>query len=214
MLNPPLSTLPYDVLVYIVDHVAALSADKDLRALCLTHRVFTYACQKWIFRTLRLYGGGKISVDDQLQTKGAILPKAPLLSRWIRKIQLTNVNNQLFWLLSDPRFVSILQMLALSAVPPSELGLAGTIFEDDYFLATRLSQSFLPWTLTTLVLRNCQNVPLAIITMLPRLRKLELDLVEAGTWEGCFENDDEIPAGKCSPAIEVFDSRQSHTMLA
>ncbi|KAF9561637.1 hypothetical protein CPC08DRAFT_735499 [Agrocybe pediades] len=220
MLNPPLSILPYEILLYIVDCLAALSsADRDLRALSLADRAFTSACQKWIFKTFRLFGGGKATVDDQLQTKGKILAQVPLLSHWIRKIQLQDINNRLSWLLSEPRFVSILQMLALSPAPPNELILEGAlykpvVFSDIYFFTTRLSQSFFPGTLTTLRLWECRDVPLTIITMLPRLKILYLDTIEAGK-EDCSEYGvSELLESKHIPAIEVFESRRSHTMLA
>ncbi|KAF4611861.1 hypothetical protein D9613_004341 [Agrocybe pediades] len=219
MLNSPLSTLPYDVLVYIVDHVAALSCfDEDLRALCLTDRVFKYACQKWIFKTFTLVDGEKATVDDQLQTKGRILAKAPELSRWIRKIHLCDINDQLTWLLSEPRFTSILQMLALSLTPPNELVIQGSlyypsVFYDDRFFIARLSQSFLPRTLTTLRLVDCRDVPLTIITMLPRLKSLYLDDVEARE-KDYPEYGSELLGSKHIPAIEVLESRRSHTMLA
>ncbi|KAF4611446.1 hypothetical protein D9613_004334 [Agrocybe pediades] len=219
MLNPPLSILPYEILLYIVDCLAALSsADRDLRALSLADRIFTSACQKWIFKTFRLYGGGKATVDDQLQTKGKILAQVPLLSHRIRKLQLQDINNQLSWLLSEPRFVSILQMLALSPIPPNELILEGSwykpvVFSDIHFFTTRLSQSFFPGTLTTLRLWECRDVPLKIITMLPRLKNLYLDAIEAGK-EDCLEYGDELLGSKHIPAIEVLESRQSHTMLA
>ncbi|KAF4611854.1 hypothetical protein D9613_004348 [Agrocybe pediades] len=220
MLNPPLSILPYDVLVYIVDHVAALCFHEDLRALCLTDRVFTYACQKWIFKTLRLFNSEfeKATMDEQLQTKGRILAKAPELSRWIRNISLSDINDQLTWLLLEPRFISIMQMFALSPAPPNELVLEyflyhPVVFRDVRFFIRRLSQSFLPRTLTTLRLRQCRDVPLTIITMLPRLKSLYLDDSEAREKDYPAYGS-ELLESKHIPAIEVLQSRRSHTMLA
>ncbi|KAF4611444.1 hypothetical protein D9613_004336 [Agrocybe pediades] len=226
MLNPPLSTLPYDILSYIVDHVAALlSADKDIKALCLADRVFTYACQTWIFQTLYLDGSFERPLKQQVYSKANILASTPVLSRRVRKIHLYNIQNKFCSLLSDPRLVAIFQMLALSPKPPSELEIS-TIqtyyvplsFASVALLPMYLSKKILPQTLTSLRLEYCRDVSPSIFHMLPLLR--EVYLTEARQTrqttdvQSSYHGDLRLPPGSRAPALEVLSHSRSHTILA
>ncbi|KAF9564955.1 hypothetical protein CPC08DRAFT_815708 [Agrocybe pediades] len=221
MLNPPLSTLPYDILSYIVDHVAALlSADKDIKALCLADRVFTYACQTWIFQTLYLDGSFERPLKQQVYSKAKILASTPVLSRRVRKIHLYNVQNKFCSLLSDPRLVAIFQMLALSPNPPSEIEISTiqTYYEPLSFASVALlpmclSKSFLPQTLTSLRLEYCRDVSPSIFHMLPLLREVHLaEARQTANMQSSCRGD--LPPGSRAPALEVLKHYRSHTILA
>jgi hypothetical protein len=232
MLNPPLSLLSYDLIGYLVEHVARLrvsSANKALHNLSLADPAFTEFCQKYIFRTLNFndgkWGDGS-RISMKLEKVKRILDDNPLLAHRVRKIQFSiEYCHQDTWVFQNPSdlrgkdaayavaFTSILQLLDNSPMPPHELHLTMQLhpIED---LVGRLSQSFFSHTLTILHLTGfeCENVPLPIFLVCPRLKEVHLD--EAGAADEDYNNyPDEQCSGRESPALEIFICRKSDTVV-
>ena len=219
MLNPPLSHLPDELLDSIVEHVAAdprLDNDKILYNLSLADRAFTQTCQKYIFRDFKI---SSLKIPQKLKRAKKILDDKPSFANQVRTVQLSVSRDEWAWLFNDSTFISILQLLAKSPVPPHELHLGHTtttgmfvsfIIEDPILVVRRLVQSFFSQTLTILHLTKCGNVPLPIFLICPRLREVFLDRVWA---EMSY---DEYPDNQCSgrepPPLEVFDYRDSHLL--
>jgi hypothetical protein len=215
MLYPPLSLLPEELLDYIVEHVAAQAKlrfnDEILYNLSLADRAFTQSCQKYIFRDLKLI---TINLNtEKLKRAKKIFDDKPSLANQVRTLQLAVLRDECAWFFNDPTFISILQLLANSPVPPHELHFFGYIFaiHDPILVVRQLAQSFFSQTLTILRLTECKNVPLPIFLICPRLREVSLDHV------GAEKSYDECPDNQCSgrelPSLEVFDYRDSHSLL-
>ena len=219
MLKPPLSLLPDDLLNYIVDHVAKLPfSNSNLYNLSVTDRAFTRFCQAYIFKDLYLgYGWGtNNSISNKLAKIKYILNDEPSFANRVRTVHLTVEDEQNKWLFNDPDFITIIQLLAKSLMPPHELHLTGHwysfIIEDPIFVVGWLMKSFFSQTLTVLNLSDCRNVPLTLFLVCPNLIEVYLDDVEV------FESrDDEYPDTQCSgrdlPALECLIYRHSESVV-
>ena len=211
------------------DHIARLSAsysDKALNNLSLADRAFTESCQKHVFRTLTLgretTTRGKIY--KRLTKVKRILDDRPLFATLVRKIQLFIEHGRNAWIFQNPSseelcfedgardvsLISILHLLANSPIPPHELHIIGPYpFEDPILVVRQLAESFFAHTLTILHLVACENVPLPLFLLCPRLKEVLLDTVGHA--------DDKHPAEHCSgrevPALELLDYCDSHTVV-
>jgi hypothetical protein len=214
MLNPPLSLLSVELLDYIVEHVAKLPfKDEMLYNLSLSDRAFTQSCQNYIFRNFKVSNSKKI--PKKLKRAKKILDDKPSFANQVRTVQLA-ISPDECALFNDPAFISIFQLLAKSPVPPHELYfgghmLASLTIDDPILVVRRLGQSFFSQTLTILRLTECENVPLPIFLICPRLREVSLDYVMAEKSYG------EFPDNQCSgrepPPLEVLHYRDSHSLL-
>jgi hypothetical protein len=169
MLNPPLSLLSDDLVDYLVAYVAKLPgsfANEALHNLSLSDAAFTEFCQKYVFGTLSLgrEDGTRSRISKKLIKVKSILDNKPLFANQVRKIQLFTRNRQNAWLLQHPSsnhphrkdaitFISILQLLPNSPMPPHELFLSMGLYpiEDPILVVGRLSQSFFSQTLARLL---------------------------------------------------------------
>ena len=217
MLSPPLSLLSDDLLALIVEHTAKLPfSDENLCNLSLADRAFTQSCQKYIFRDLKLWN--TIEISKELKRLKKILDDKPLFANHVRMVQLVISRNESAWLFNkDGTFISILQLLANSPVPPHELAIGGWSeiplkIEDPILVVRQLAQSFFSQTLTILRVSRCANVPLPLFLTCPRLRVLLLDQVAAT--EKSYNNYPENQcAGREAPQLEVLDYRNSHSLV-
>ena len=219
MLNPPLSLLSDDLLNYIVDHVAELPfSDSNLYNLSVTDRAFTRFCQAYIFKDLYLgYGSGtNNSITKKLAKIRNILDDEPSFANRVRTVHLTVIRQRNKWLFDDPTFITIIQLLAKSLMPPHKLHLRGRwnsfVIEDPILVVERLMQSFFSQTLTILYLTECENVPLTLFLVCPHLREVYLYYVEV------FDSrDDGYPDTQCSgrelPALEHLNYRRSASLV-
>ena len=218
MLNPPLSLLSDYLINYIVDHVARLPFPcPNLCNLSITDRAFTSFCQTYIFKDLYLgyKSGSKNSIIKKLAKIGNILNDNPSFANRVRTVHLTVKHEENKWLFTDPTFITIIQLLAKSLMPPYKLHLKGQsrsfIIEDPIFVVERLMQSFFSQTLTVLVLDDCKNVPLTLFLVCPKLREVYLDDVEV------LKRYDEYPDTQCSgrelPALERLNYRKSESLV-
>jgi hypothetical protein len=219
MLNPPLSLLSEDLFAYIVDHISKLPySNRHLHNLSLADRVFTRFCQAHIFKDLHLgYGSGHQSrISKKLETMRKILNDEPSFANRVRTVTLTISYKGSRWLFNDPTFVSIIQLLDKSPMPPNKLHLIGKvnpfIFEDPILIVGRLMQSFFSETLTVLHLFKCDNVPLTLFFICPRLREVFTDHVEMTKKE--YDNyPDEQCSGRELPALERLSYRNSESLI-
>ena len=231
MLDPPFSLLSADLVEYLVgEHVAnSPIAKKDLHNLSLAHPAFTEVCQKYLFRTLTLgQAGTRSMISKRLTAVKRNLDDKPLLANRVRKIDLFIEHKQNAWLFQNstsekPRrkdaayaitFVSILQLLANSPIPPHKLHLYVAVYpiEHPVLVVERLSQSFFSETLTILHLTRCSNVPLPLFLLCPRLKEVCLDRVGAAE-DGYDKYPEEQCSGRVTPALELFDYRSSQTVV-
>ena len=226
MLNPPFSHLPDELLDSIVEHVAKAAKlsfkDQTLNNLSLADRAFTQSCQRYIFRNFKVikrnFLQGTQDVMIKLERAKKMLDDKPSIANQVRTVQLTISRNECAWFFNDPTFISILQLLAKSPLPPHELYLrecmyasSASIAKDSIHLVRRLAQSFFSQTLTILHLAECENVPLPIFLICPRLREVSLDFVGA---EMSFdEYPDNQYSGREPPRLEVLCYRDSHSLL-
>ena len=222
MLNPPLSLLSDDVLVYIVEEVAKDSfADGTLKSLSLADRAFTQSCQKYIFRTLTLGHMGEITlfrrpvnvkkISKQVAKVKKFLDNKPSFANRVRKVQLPQFDISLF---KDPNFLSILQLLAKSPMSHElHLGtLMRSTIEDPMQVMRQLTESFFSETLTILHITGCANVPLPIFLVCPRLREVLLDM-DGATDTSYYKYPDNQCSGREAPLLEVFQYRNSHSVV-
>jgi hypothetical protein len=215
MLKPPLSLVSDDLLAFIVETIADLPfADENLKNLSLADRAFTHSCQKYIFRELTLWKSRDIS--KRLKKLKKILDDKPLFANHVRMVDLDISREDTAWLFEDRTFISVLQLLANSPVPPYELYLTGgsvfpLIFEDPILVVRQLTQSFFSQTLTILRLK-CAKVPLTLLLTFPRLRNLELNIVEASE-KSYNKYPDNQCSGREAPQLEVLGYRNSHSIV-
>ena len=216
MLNPPLSLLSDYLLSYIVDHVAELpSSELDLYNLSITDRAFTRSCQAYIFKDLRFKldnrGGHRENISRLIKMRN-ILNDEPSLANRVRTIRFTVEVKRydLKWLFNDPNFITIIQHLTKSLMPPHKLHLTGYYYvftiEDPIFVVGWLMKSFFSQTLTVLNLLSCRNVPLTLFLVCPNLREVSMNNVKV------FEpGHDGYPASQRSgrelPALEYMAYR-------
>lgn len=215
MLNPPLSLLSYELLDYIVKHIAALpNGHKHLCNLSLADRAFTQFCQQYIFQTLQLGNNipSKSRIPHTLKKMGSILNEKPSFATQVRVVQFIIPPGRNVWLFNDRTLIRILKMLAESPRPPHKLLFGWATIEDPITVVKRLTQSFFSQTLTTLILDECDNVPLPLFLVCPKLREVVLD--GAGVTE---ESYDKYPDNQCSgreaPALELFNYRNSQSLV-
>jgi hypothetical protein len=218
------------------DHLARLSGsfvDETLHNLSLADRAFTKFCQKYIFRTLALgrEEGTRSRISKKLTQVKRILDDKPIFANRVRKIQLFIEHRENAWLFQSngrnhPRrkdaayaitFMSILQLLATSPMLAHELHFATGLYpiEDPVLVVGQLSQSFFSQSLMILHLIVCENIPLPLFLICPRLKELRLDRVEAAEegYEAYNKYPDDQCSGRESPALEVFNYRASHTVV-
>ena len=225
MLNPPLSLLSDDLLMYIVDHVANFKPKRsflnyDLYNLSITDRAFTRFCQAYIFKDLRLgyytYDVTNDIISKKLAKIRNILNDKPSFANHVRTVHISATSRQNRWLFIDPDFITIFELLAKSPMPPHKLYLTGDLYlltiEDPILVVGWLMQSFFSQTLTVLYLRDCTEVPLTLFFVCPYLREVYLEGVEV------FESgDDEYPdeqcCGKESPALELLSYCNSESLV-
>jgi hypothetical protein len=155
------------------------------------------------------------------------LDDKPSFANQVRTVQLTVSSDEsacAAWFFNDPTFISVLQLLAKSPVPPHELHFGGhtqfhfgrhtsisLIVEDPTHAVRWLAQSFFSQTLTILHLTECKNVPLPIFLICPRLRKVCLDHVRA---EKSYDKyPDNLCSGREPPPLEVLDYRDAHSLV-
>ena len=215
MLHPPLSLVSNDLLGFIVESIADLPfADENLKNLSLTDRAFTQFCQKYIFRELRLWDSSDI--PERLTKMKKILDDKPLFANQVRMIDLSISRDESKWLFEDSTFISILQLLANSPVPPYELYLIGEraiplSFADPVLVVRQLTQSFFSQSLTNLRVK-CARVPLTLFLLCPRLRNLDVDMVEAAE-KSYAKYPDNQRSGREAPQLEVLVYRNSHSII-
>ena len=216
MLNPPLSLLPDDLIVSIVEQLAKLPfADKDLKNLSLADRAFTKSCQKYIFRELIL-GNGRIT-SKQLRNVKIFLENKPSFANQVRMVKLSISPKESASLFKDPNFTSILQLFTKSPMPPHLLHFGGLMYEpliieDPILFIRQLMESFFSQTLTILRLREIENVPLPLFLICPRLREVILD--EVGATDKSYDTyPDNHCSGREAPLLEVLGHRNSHTLV-
>ena len=188
MLSPPLSLLSDDLLNYIVDHVAKLRrSNLYLQYLSITDRAFTRFCQAHLFKDLYLgyESGTNKSISKKLAKIRNILNDEPSFAHRVRAVHLTFAENRNRWLFNDPTFITVIQLLAKSPIPPHKLHLTSFwpshhpfIIEDPILIVGWLMQSFFSQTLTVLDLIECKNVPLTLFLVCPNLKEVYLDDVE------------------------------------
>ena len=233
MLNPPLSLLSEDLIGYLVEHVARLGlafANRALHNLSLTDPAFTEFCRKYIFRTLTLGAGGTSlgMLSTRLKNVKRILDDKPSFADRVRKIQLLIGCSQNAWVFQNPSsedlrrkdapygvtFINILQLLANSPMPPHELYFEVGLYpiEDPILVVRQLSQSFFSHTLTILHPTECNDLPLPLFLLCPRLKEVHLDGVQAGE-ESYDKYPDEQCSGREPPALEFFDCSHSETVI-
>jgi hypothetical protein len=231
MLNPPLSLLSDDLVDYLVEHVASLTFwEQALQNLSLADPVFTDICQKYLFRTLTLGGedGTRHEICNKLTKVKRILDDKPSFATRVRKIELFIGHRENAWLFqnssrSHPHrkdaayaitFISILELLANSPVLPHKLHFSTGIYtiEDPVLVVGQLSQSFFSQSLTILHLTECENIPLPLFLAFPKLKEVRLNRVGASQ-----EDYDKYPvdqySGRESPALELFNYSDSHTIV-
>ncbi|KIM35989.1 hypothetical protein M413DRAFT_32032 [Hebeloma cylindrosporum] len=211
MLNPPLSLLSDSLLAYLIEKIADLPFKKEnLYNLSLADRAFTQSCQKYIFREIKLANTDKLY--QRLKNLKEVLDGKPKLATHVRMVELAN---ETAWLFNDPTFTSILPLLANSPIPPHTLILGefnSPRIDDPIFVVKWLMESFFSQSLTVLHLSECQNVPLPIFLICPRLREVILDQVVAA--EKSYDKyPDELCSGRRSPSPEVLKYRNSHSLL-
>ncbi|KAF8959436.1 hypothetical protein BDZ97DRAFT_2078106 [Flammula alnicola] len=220
MLNPPLSLLSDDLIACIVEHIAKLPFQREnLYNLSLADRAFTQFCQTYIFRTFQLgqSSGTKSRISKKLEKTRKILNSKPSFANRVRVVELAISHKRNAWLFNDHTLIGILQLFAKSPIPPHELHFGGHAFcpftiEDPILVVGRLMQSFFSDTLTILHLTQCQNVPLPLFLICPRLR--EVLLAKVGVAEESYENyPDKQCSGRESPALELFDYRDSQSLV-
>ena len=217
MLNPPLSLLPDELLDSIVEHVAKLPfRDEILYNLSLADRAFTQSCQKYIFQNFKVITESKI--PKNLKRAKKILDDKPSFANQVRMVQLAVSRDECTWLFNDPTFISILQLLAKSPVPPHELHFGGHMYasfyvKDPIHLVRRLTQSFFSQTLTVLHITECENVPLPIFLICPKLREVTLDHVRVGARKSYDKYPNKQCSGREPPQLEVLDYRDSHSLV-
>jgi len=214
MLNPPLSLLPHELLYSIVENVSELPfKDKVLYNLSLVDRAFTQCCQKYIFRSFKV--DYRRNVSKKLNTAKKILEDKPSFANEVRTVQLAASRNE--WLFNDPTFTSIIQLLAKSPMPPHDLHFGGGPFisfmiKDPIFVVQWLAKSFFSQSLTILRLSQCENIPLPIFLICPRLK--EVCLNQVGATDKSY---DKFPDNQCSgrepPLLEVVDYCSSHSLI-
>jgi hypothetical protein len=134
-----------------------------------------------------------------------------------RMVQLVISRNESVWLFKDGTFINILQLLANSPVPPHELAIGGwseipLTIEDPILVVRQLAQSFFSQTLTILRVSRCANVPLPLFLTCPRFRVLLLDQV-AATEKSYNKYPENQCSGREAPQLEVFDYRNSHSVV-
>ena len=226
MLNPPLSLLPDELLDSIVEHVAKAAKrsfkDQTLNNLSLADRAFTQSCQKYIFRNFKVikknFSQDTQDVMIKLERAKKMLDDKPSIANQVRMVQLAISRNECAWFFNDPTFISILQLLAKSPLPPHELHLSRCMYaspiakdSDSIHLVRRLARSFFPQTLTILHLSGCESVPLHIFLICPRLRIVSLNFV------GAEMSYDEYPDNQCSgrepPPLEELYYHDSHNLV-
>ena len=216
MLNPPLSLLSDDLLMYIVDHVAKLPFSKnDLYNLSITDRAFTCFCRAYIFKDLYLGYGLEFndSISKKLEMTRNVLNDEPSLANRVRNVHLL-VTPQNKWVFNDPNFITIIEILAKSPMPPHKLhftgGWASFIIED--LVVGWLMQSFFSQTLTVLDLYYCENVPLSLFLVCPNLKELYLDDVEGSDPRDSDYHDTQC-SGRELPALEYLNYRNSGSLV-
>jgi len=222
MLNPPLSLLSDYLLSYIVDHVAELPSPKlDLYNLSITDRAFTRSCQAYIFKDLRFELDNSYRYMDNMSRKLTkmrnILNDEPSFANRVRTVRFDAGSRGKYcdfkWLFNNPNFITIIQHLTKSLMPPHKLHLTGYCrIEDPIFVVEWLTKSFFSQTLTVLNLTNFMDVPTTIFLVCPNLREVSLNNVEV------FEpKDDEYPASQRSgrelPALEYMAYRHSGSLV-
>jgi len=215
-LNPPLSLVSDDLLAYIVEHVAKLpSGHKYLSNLSLADRAFTQFCQKYIFRTLNLGArwGSRRRISSKLGKVGKILNDKPSFANRVRMVQLAINHEQSGWVYTDPTLIDICKLLAKSPAPPHELHFESSFpIEDPILVVGLFLRTFFSQTLTILHLTRCQNVPLPLFLICPRLREVLLDNVGAAE-ESYDRYPDEQCFGRELPALEVLNYRDSQSLV-
>ena len=225
MLNPPLSLLSEDLLYYIVDHVARLSfSNSNLCNLSITDRAFTQLCQAYILKDLCLgYDSGiGNNISKKLAQIRNVLNDKPSFANRVRTVHLTVIHKQNKWLFDDPNFITIIELLAKSRMPPHKLHLTGGFLRGIFHSYTIdhpilvvgwLMQSFFSQTLTSLDINDCMNVPLTLFLVCPNLREVYLDEVKVLE----SRDHDEYPDSQCSgrelPALERLNYRNSGSLI-
>ncbi|KIM35978.1 hypothetical protein M413DRAFT_78754 [Hebeloma cylindrosporum] len=208
MLNPPLSRLSDDLRSRIVECVG----HRHLNNLSLADRAFTQSCQKYIFRELELSNTDKLS--QRIKNLKEVLDDKPEFANHVRMVVLAN---ETAWLFNDPTFTSIFSLLANSPIPPHTLFFGRFMgnsrkIDDPIFVVRWLMQSFFSQSLTVLHLEECQNVPLPIFLICPRLREVTLDNVGAAE-KSYAKYPDDLCSGRDSASPEVLVYRNSHSLV-
>ena len=215
MLNPPLALLSDDLLVSIVEHVSELtSRDEDLYNLSLTDRAFTWSCQKYIFRNLKL--SSKSDISGKVKKVKKILDGNRSFAYLVRMVELLISPNDCQWLFNDPTFIRILQFLSKSPMPPHELHFSGSLYsliKDPILFERRLAQSFFSPSLTILRLTKCEDIPLSLFLIFPKLREVFLHEVGVPSNPDYDKYLNNLCSGREAPPLEVLDHRHSHSLV-
>ncbi|KAH6887169.1 hypothetical protein BKA70DRAFT_1334381 [Coprinopsis sp. MPI-PUGE-AT-0042] len=171
-----LSSLPHELLEVIVGKVVRR---EDLKTLALTERKFAPICQARLFEVFQL-SPDKRQMQSKLKRGFALFQKNPALARLVRRIRIAPEGTDCGWVFHDNIFKASVQLLAASSRPPVALEIIPqlhgfSVLRDRTFILRRMFQTFLPTSLTTLVIKRCMNVPLTLFLLSPNLRVVELE---------------------------------------
>jgi len=145
---------------------------------------------------------------------GKILDDKPTFANRVRRVELTITHKRNRRLFNNLTFISIVQLLAKSPMPPHQLNLCGSqdTSEDPIFVVGQLMKTFFSQTLTVLHLTNYKNAPLTLLLICPRLREIFLDDLEMTE-----KSYDTYPEEQCSarelPELESLDYRDSGSLI-
>ncbi|KAH6910493.1 hypothetical protein BKA70DRAFT_1463415 [Coprinopsis sp. MPI-PUGE-AT-0042] len=189
MLRPPLSYIPNELLDKVVDELA--QEVDGLNHLSVADRAFTVPCQRTLFQALRLFGTQEDAQERLLELQD-LLEVNPLLITHFRSVDLSLDESRCAspdptWLFHDPTFISVVLSLGASPLPPDTFKVDGScspsIFSNPTLSVGRLLQSFFSSSLTSLIIRNCLDLPASLFLVSLNLKRLELESTDLA--HGC-----------------------------
>ncbi|KAH6910444.1 hypothetical protein BKA70DRAFT_1424112 [Coprinopsis sp. MPI-PUGE-AT-0042] len=212
-------TFKFRLLECIVEFLAqdyALAA-RSLKNLSLVDRNFTSLCQQRIFTEIICVASEEKDWKRQIQSFFDVVTTNQGILRWVREVTLLvyrKIGDE-SWVFQDAAFISILNRLASAELSPERLLISSPADQDIAFreadVVLEVLSSSLGSNLLKLNLSFCQGVPVQLLPLLPRLRRLHLDHVAprldepiriAGLHHGSY------------PSLETFKFCHSHDMIA
>ena len=217
MLNPPLSLLSNELLTLIVEHLDALPYSLEaIRDLSLTDHAFTPICQNLIFRILQVGSDDvtKIRISYQLKKFQTILNEKPSAADQVRVLRLFLSQKQDEWVLKDPIFIRILDLIAKSPSTPDKLEFSGfwsKPIDNPVLFVDVLTKSFFSQSLRSLRLSSCSNLPLPLLLICPRLQVVSLD--EVAVTDDSYDGYQDDQCAREWPSLQVFRYHYSHSFV-